>query len=228
MNGIKPKLLIFINTLQSGGAERVVSLLLEHLRNDFEIHLALYSNIIDYKIPAEIKLLDLHQPLRQSRLVRLFKIPFLSHKVYKYCAGNQINISVAFLYRPCYINALMKSWWGYKGKVIMCERTHQTTMQQSQSRLYRMFSKFMVRFSYKRADLVLADLGLDAANALRKICDQEIVFVVLADLPDVRAGEDAHADVARCAIGRGGRGSTLRAARTCAGSHLCRRGRGIG
>ena len=157
MNGIKPKLLIFINTLQSGGAERVVSLLLGHLKDDFEIHLALYSNIIDYAIPPEIKILNLQEPLVQDKAIRFLKLPYISWKVYRYCKKNDINISVAFLYRPCYINALMKSLWGYKGKVIMCERTHQTTMQQSQSRIYRMFSKFMVRFSYKRADLVLAN-----------------------------------------------------------------------
>ena len=157
MNGIKPKLLIFINTLQSGGAERVVSLLLEHLKSDFELHLALYTNIIDYTIPAEIKMLDLKQPLNQNKLIRFIKMPYQAYKVYSYCKKNKINISVAFLYRPCYINALMKSLWGYKGKVIMCERTHQTTMQQSHSVIYRMFSKFMVMFSYKRADLVLAN-----------------------------------------------------------------------
>jgi N-acetylgalactosamine-N,N'-diacetylbacillosaminyl-diphospho-undecaprenol 4-alpha-N-acetylgalactosaminyltransferase len=157
MNGIKPKLLIFINTLQSGGAERVVSLLLEHLRSDFEIHLALYTNIVDYIIPPEIKILDLKQPLNQNRFLRFLKIPGQSYKVYSYCKKNSINISVAFLYRPCYINALMKSLWRYRGKVIMCERTHQTTMQQSHSAIYRMFTKFMVRFSYKRADLVLAN-----------------------------------------------------------------------
>jgi len=157
MNGIRPKLLIFINTLQSGGAERVVSLLMEHLKDDFEIHLALYTNIIVYTIPPEIKILDLGQPLQQNKLVRFIKMPYQSYKVYKYCKKNGIKISVAFLYRPCYVNALMKSLWGYKGKVIMCERTHQTTMQQSHSAIYRMFSKFMVMFSYKRADLVLAN-----------------------------------------------------------------------
>lgn len=157
MNGIKPKLLIFINTLQSGGAERVVSLLLQHLKDDFEIHLGLYSNIVDYVIPPEIKILNLQEPLVQDKTIRFLKLPYISWKVYQYCKKNDINISVAFLYRPCYINALMKSFWGYKGKVIMCERTHQTTMQQSQSNIYRMFSKFMVRFSYKRADLVLAN-----------------------------------------------------------------------
>jgi N-acetylgalactosamine-N,N'-diacetylbacillosaminyl-diphospho-undecaprenol 4-alpha-N-acetylgalactosaminyltransferase len=157
MNGIRPKLLIFINTLHSGGAERVVSLLLEHLRSDFEIHLALYTNIVDYIIPPEIKILDLKQPLKEKKLIRFLKMPYQSYKVYNYCKKNNIKISVAFLYRPCYINALMKSLWGYKGKVIMCERTHQTTMQQSHSSIYRMFSKFMVMFSYKRADLVLAN-----------------------------------------------------------------------
>lgn len=157
MNGIKPKLLIFINTLQSGGAERVVSLLLGHLKDDFEIHLAIYSNYIDFVIPPEIKVLNLQQPLQQDKVIRFLKLPAISYKVYRYCKKNKINISVAFLYRPCYINALMKSLWGYKGHVIMCERTHQTTMLQSHSAIYRMFSKFMVRFSYKRADLVLAN-----------------------------------------------------------------------
>jgi N-acetylgalactosamine-N,N'-diacetylbacillosaminyl-diphospho-undecaprenol 4-alpha-N-acetylgalactosaminyltransferase len=157
MNGIRPKLLISINTLQSGGAERVVSLLLEHLQDDFEIHLCLYTNIVVYTIPPGVKLLDLKQPLQQNKLLRFLKMPYQSYKVYNYCKKNKINISVAFLYRPCYINALMKSIWGYRGKVIMCERTHQTTMQQSHSAIYRMFSKFMVMFSYKRADLVLAN-----------------------------------------------------------------------
>src|SRR5213078_1530090 len=112
-------------------------------KDDFEIHLALYTNIIVYNIPPEIKILDLGQPLQQNKLVRFIKMPYQSYKVYKYCKKNGIKISVAFLYRPCYVNALMKSLWGYKGKVIMCERTHQTTMQQSQSKLYRWFSKFM-------------------------------------------------------------------------------------
>jgi N-acetylgalactosamine-N,N'-diacetylbacillosaminyl-diphospho-undecaprenol 4-alpha-N-acetylgalactosaminyltransferase len=157
MNGIKPKLLIFINTLQTGGAERVVSLLLEHLKNDFEIHLALYSNYVDYNIPPEIKVFNLNQPLMQNKVIRFLKLPQISLQVYRYCKKHNIQNSVAFLYRPCYINAIMKSFLGYRGRVIMCEGTHQTTMQESHSAIYRMFSKFMVMYSYKRADLILAN-----------------------------------------------------------------------
>ena len=157
MNGIRPKLLIFINTLQMGGAERVVSLLVNHLNKEFDIHLALYNKIIDYAVPAEIPILNLNQPLKQSKLLMLWKLPALSLKVYRYCKENGIHISVAFLYRPCYINAIMKSLWGYKGKVIMCESTHQTTLLEGKSIFYRQFSRFMVRFSYKRANLILAN-----------------------------------------------------------------------
>ena len=92
MNGIRPKLLISINTLQSGGAERVVSLLMEHLQSDFEIHLCLYTNIVDYTIPPAVKVLDLKQPLQQDKFIRFLKMPYQSYKVYKYCKKNAINI----------------------------------------------------------------------------------------------------------------------------------------
>jgi N-acetylgalactosamine-N,N'-diacetylbacillosaminyl-diphospho-undecaprenol 4-alpha-N-acetylgalactosaminyltransferase len=192
MNGIKPKLLFFINTLQSGGAERVVWLLLNHLKDDFELHLALYSNYVDFKIPDEVKVFQLNQPLKQNRVLRLLKLPFISHKVYKYCINNQINTSVAFLYRPCYINALLKSWWGYKGKVIMCERTHQTTMITSQSYLYRLFSKFMVKYSYKRANLILANSYAIQTDLIEKFHIKTPIRVIYnpIDLNFIKKHED--------------------------------------
>lgn len=192
MNGVKPKLLIFINTLQSGGAERVVSLLVTHLKNDFELHLALYTNIINYAIPPEIKLLNLNQPINQNKILRLLIMPLMSYRVYKYCKNNNINTSVAFLYRPCYINALIKSWWGYKGKIIMCERTHQTTMMLSQSYLYRLFSKFMVRFSYRRANLVLANSYAIQTDLVEKFNIKTPIRVIYnpIDLDFIKTHED--------------------------------------
>ncbi len=192
MNGSKPKLLIFINTLQSGGAERVVSLLLNHLKDEFELHLALYTNIIEYKIPDEIKVLNLNQPLNQNKILRLLKMPFVSYKVYRYCVNNKINTSVGFLYRPCYINALMKSWWGYKGKIIMCERTHQTTMMLSQSYLYRLFSKFMVNYAYQKANLVLANSYAIKTDLIEKFKVTTPVRVIYnpIDLDYIKTHED--------------------------------------
>ncbi len=154
---MKPALLIFINSLRSGGAERVVSQLLIHMQDDFDIHLALYSHIIEYEIPSGIKILDLKQSENDGQLAMLLKLPFLSYKISNYCKKHSITSSVAFLNRPCYINALMRSCWGYKGRVVMCERTHETNMLKTKSLLTSIITKFLIRFSYNRADLVLAN-----------------------------------------------------------------------
>lgn len=154
---MKPRLLIFINSLNMGGAERVVSHLLVHLRKDFDLHLALYSRQIEYDIPSDIPVFDLGQDLDEKPYSIFLKIPYLSYRLYRYCQKNKIDTSVAFLNRPCYINALMRTLWGYKGRIIMCERTHQTSILASNSWLFRAVSTRLVAFSYKRADLVLVN-----------------------------------------------------------------------
>jgi hypothetical protein len=75
---MKPKLLIFINSLKLGGAERVVSHLLHHLNDDFELHLALYRKEIDYDIPPNIPVFDLQQSLDEQPYAVFLKIPWLS------------------------------------------------------------------------------------------------------------------------------------------------------
>lgn len=154
---MKPKIIIFINSLSSGGAERVVSHLLWNLKDDFEIHLAMYSKIIDFEIPEEIKIFDLRQSVTENDFRVFFKIPWLAWRVHHYCKKNNIHTSVAFLNRPCYINGVMRSLFGFKGRIVMCERTYQTTILNLRSRLYRSISQKLVKFAYKRADLVLAN-----------------------------------------------------------------------
>ena len=160
---MKKKLLLTINSLRSGGAERVVSQLLAHMQDDFDIHLALYNHTIEYDIPSGIKILDLNQDENDGQVSMLLKLPWLSYKVYRYCKKNDIQFSAAFLNRPCYINALMRSIWGYKGRVVMCERTHQTAMLKTKSALTRAITKFLITASYNRAHLVLAN-----ATAMKK------------------------------------------------------------
>ena len=176
---MKPKLLICINSLRSGGAERVVSQLLTHLQDDFDIHLALYSHIIEYDIPDGIRILDLKQSENDGQMTMLLKLPWLSYKVSKYCKKNSITRSVAFLNRPCYINALMRSCWGYRGRVVMCERTHETNMLKTKSLLTSIITKFLIRVSYNRADLVLANAQAikdDLRTNLHVLTPMEVIY----------------------------------------------------
>lgn len=154
---MKPKIFIFINTLGFGGAERVVSQLLAHLQNDFEIHLALLTKIIDYEVPQNIKIFDLKQPFSENGIVTLLKLPLLSLKLKRYCKKNEIHTSISFLNRPCYINGIMRGLFGFKGKIIMCERTHQSTLFENDTLLYKTISSTLIKYAYNKADLVLTN-----------------------------------------------------------------------
>lgn len=175
---MRKKILLTINSLRSGGAERVVSQLLTHLQDDFDIHLALYNKVIEYDIPADIKIIDLQQSETDNQILTLLKLPLLSYRLSKYCKKHDIMHSVAFLNRPCYINALMRRWWGYKGRVVMCERTHQSTMLQTKSRLTRWITKFLVKFSYGNADLILANSKAMKTDLERYLCVETPIRVI--------------------------------------------------
>lgn len=146
----------------------MVSHLLWNLKDEFEIHLAVYSKIIDFEIPSEVKIFDLKQSITANDFIVFLKIPLLAHRIHRYCKKNNIHTSVAFLNRPCYINAVMRYLFGFKGRIIMCQRTHQTSLLSFKSQLYRSISKTLVRFSYKRADLVLANSYVMKADLVEK------------------------------------------------------------
>lgn len=153
----KEALLITINSLRSGGAERVVSQLLWFLSKEFEVHLALYSPIIEFNIPEEVKIFDMNQSEEEGAAKMLFKLPAMAKKLAAYCKTNNIRYSIAFLNRPCYLNTLMRKWYGYKGRIVMCGRTHQTAMLSTKSWLTRFMTRLLIPIAYNTADLVLAN-----------------------------------------------------------------------
>lgn len=154
---MKESIAICINSLRIGGTERVVSILLDHLRNDFHIHLVLYNDEIGFEIPAGVKVFKLSQPAAESSAAMLVKGPFLSYKLHRYCKKNSITTAIGFLNRGCYMVALLRKLFRYSGKVVMCQRTHQSTLTAHGSFLYRIFSNLLLKWSFSAADLVLAN-----------------------------------------------------------------------
>ncbi|MDB5203115.1 MAG: hypothetical protein JWQ27_2524 [Ferruginibacter sp.] len=157
---MKPKLIFFINTLNFGGAERVVSQLLQHLNEDYELHLALYGNLIKYPIPANVKICDLGESIQSAGLTTLLRLPIVARKLAAYCKKEQILTCVAFLNRPCYVSAMMRAFWGFKGKLVMCERSYQSSILNflgGGSVLYKKITERLIHWSYQRADLVLTN-----------------------------------------------------------------------
>ncbi|WP_340155445.1 hypothetical protein [uncultured Winogradskyella sp.] len=93
----------------AGGAERVTSLLLKHLVNDYNVTLVLFYEYIDYEIPEGVELVVLSKSLcRDNNIYRKGKDTLFN--IWKYnrlIKKRNIDISLAFLALPNIINGIM-------------------------------------------------------------------------------------------------------------------------
>lgn len=153
-NKRKQPLVIIINSMAGGGAERVTSILLDQLKDQYEIHLLLAENFIDYDLPEEQKIYCF-KFLQNKRgyFFNFFKIPFHAYECWQYLKKHNIEISLSFLNRPNFVNCSLK-FFGWKGKVIISER-------QAPSKIYRqhifknLIGGNLIRLLYRKADLII-------------------------------------------------------------------------
>ena len=75
---MKKKVSFLINSLDGGGAEREASLLLQKLQDTYDITLVLFTNSVEYMLPANQKILSLDQPLFENGLLTTLKLPLLA------------------------------------------------------------------------------------------------------------------------------------------------------
>jgi N-acetylgalactosamine-N,N'-diacetylbacillosaminyl-diphospho-undecaprenol 4-alpha-N-acetylgalactosaminyltransferase len=150
---MQKKLSILINDLDSGGAERVVSILLDMLKTKYDITLFVLHNIIFYDIPKDIKIVVVgNSKLSDSGLIKLLKLPYLAWRYKKLNIDSHISLS--FLSRSNYINILAKLF-GIKSKIIVGERA-MPSLQYNQG-FQGKINKFLIKILYPKADLVFAN-----------------------------------------------------------------------
>lgn len=149
---MKKKLSILIYSLANGGAERVVSILLNTLKEKYEITLFLMNDIVFYDISEEIKIVYLEKSNpNESGIKKLLKLPFLAWKLKKY---NKNNISISFMNRANYINILAKIF-GMKSRVIISERAMPSF--QHANGIQGKINRFLIKNLYSKADLIIAN-----------------------------------------------------------------------
>jgi N-acetylgalactosamine-N,N'-diacetylbacillosaminyl-diphospho-undecaprenol 4-alpha-N-acetylgalactosaminyltransferase len=145
------KISILIYSLASGGAERVVSILLKELKG-YEIELILMNDTIFYDVPKDIKIkyLEKSNPF-ESGIKKLLKLPLLGFKYKKFIKNSDVSIS--FMNRPNYINVFAKLF-GSKVKTIISERIAPSQEYKTNS-IKDKISRFLIKTLYKKADLVI-------------------------------------------------------------------------
>ena len=151
---MKKKVSILTYALARGGTEKVVSILIKELSTDYKIYLVLTSNIIEYPIPENVKLLVINDGNAGDNLFFTFlKLPFLSYRYFKFCVKNEIEISFSFLNRPNYIATMMR-FFGWRRKIFISERTS-TLLQYSGNTLKSLAGRYLVKKLYPKADLII-------------------------------------------------------------------------
>ena len=152
---MKKKVALLAYSLGSGGAERQISYILKNLHEKFEFTLVLMNRTIFYDIPPNINVLFLENSTPdESGLKKLTKLPYLALKYKKILQNEQIDISLSFLTRPNYINALAKLF-GSKTGTIISERS-MFSLQYSYNDLQSYINKKLVRL-YNVADMIITN-----------------------------------------------------------------------
>lgn len=148
-------ILIVINNLNIGGAERVVSLLLKELekKNSIKVHLILLEDGIQYEIPSNINL-KIFSLKTSTSISKFLTIPFFSFKLAKYIKQNNIDTTMSFLYRANYINILSKLF-GLKHKTIINIRS--TTSRYKNEGLSGKINLFLVKLLFNKANLIISN-----------------------------------------------------------------------
>lgn len=150
------KLAIFIYSLGSGGAERVVATLLPILSLKFEVHLIVMNDNQAYEIPDNVSVHFLeHSKPNETPLLKFLKLPLLALRYKKLCQNLGIDKQFVLLNRPNYV-ALLARVFGLKARLIINECTTPSIMY-AKNNATSFVNKMLIRFLYPKADLILAN-----------------------------------------------------------------------
>jgi glycosyltransferase involved in cell wall biosynthesis len=145
---VKQKLSILSITLGSGGAEKVISLLLKELIHDYNVTLVLFYNKVHFYIPKEVDVIlfntnSTHRPF----YLKIFDSLIFITKYYRLLKRKKIDISISFLAFPNLINGII-AVLNKNIKTIISERGFPSDNTTSKLSLY--ISKLFYPIFYNR------------------------------------------------------------------------------
>ena len=152
--------LILINEFGRGGAERVVSYILDYLpkfdtKNKY--YLYLLENLKNtYPLPDKIEIISGNEAT-SSNIIKFFRIPFQANQIKKLIRKRKINIVLSFLNRANYVNILSKISGG-NHRCLISER-NTASLVYSSSGLTDTINRFLIRILYPHSDKIIAISG---------------------------------------------------------------------
>lgn len=155
MKSSKPNVSILITSFTSGGAEKVISLLLKPMLNDFNVTLVLFYNEIHFNIPEGVDLVLLSEEEPSQGIISKFKDLAKFKKAYQeLLIAKQIDYSISFLAFPNLINGLL-STKNRKFKTLLSERGFPS--DNTTSKVSKLISKIGYPILYNKCDRLFSN-----------------------------------------------------------------------
>lgn len=153
----KPNLSILTIDYGAGGAERVISLLMKHLKDDFNITLVIFYNVVHYELPEGVEMVVLLPEKRKTKKLYL-KILDSIKLIYRYnklIKAKNIDVSFALLAQANIINGMM-AMKHKRLKTLISERCYPSIVYN-----YNKFSmpliKILIPMFYNRNDALFSN-----------------------------------------------------------------------
>ena len=154
----KRKIALFVSAIGYGGAEKVVSLLLDELTNYFDVTLILLYDEIKLPLNKNAKIIILSKPGSTfktnifARIIDNIKFIFKYQKTLK---NNKIEVAVSFLVRQNIINGIAKMF-NKNLKTIISERCFPSIMYSDQ-KTTSLLTKLLIPYFYNKNDKLFSN-----------------------------------------------------------------------
>ncbi|MBO3116902.1 glycosyltransferase [Winogradskyella sp. DF17] len=154
---MKKNLSILAINMYYGGAQRVISMLLKHMVKDYNVHLVIFTEHINFEIPEEVELKILFPESNERNTVfNKLKNVFRAAKAYdEFIKEKQIDVSLSFLALPNIINGIVRA----KNKnlrTVISERCFPSIMYKA-NKSSQLLSKFVIPKYYNKNDALFSN-----------------------------------------------------------------------
>jgi len=170
------KISFLINSMTFGGAQRVLTILCEELKQEYEIEVIFLEKEEFYELPQEVKKVYLSDfNGKESGLKKLLYIPLLAWKLKKYIQQNNIHLIQSHIYRANYVNVIAKLFGGkHKTQLVTAGRIS----RYKELGIIGKINLFLIKYLYQKADLlVLKSKGMQ--DDMQKLFDFKVSQIVI-------------------------------------------------
>ena len=148
------KITLFINSMTSGGAEKVLSVLINELiAQKFDVELLCIEKDMTQSIPNEVKVIYLSKLTKYDANIKKFLyLPYLALKLKRHIKKNNITLIQSHIYRANFINLLAKIF-GAKHQAQVVEVTSIGNLMGKS--LAQKINFFLIKHLYPHANLII-------------------------------------------------------------------------